>query len=115
MAKSAAHRQAVANAIGALGGKITFHSGDPGTTGANLIVTTPASATTTWGSATDDGTQATIQGSPVSMVVPVSTNVTHYGIWNGANFLRGQAMDGTIAVNGTSPVSVEHTPRTRYS
>ncbi|MEJ9080787.1 hypothetical protein WKY82_20425 [Gordonia malaquae] len=115
MAKTAAHRKAVADAIGGMGAKVTLHSADPGTTGANVISTTPASANTTWAAATDDGTQATAQGSAVNLQVPASTNVTHYGIWNGSTFLRGQALDATITVNAGGPIAVDVTPRTRYS
>ncbi len=115
MAKTAAHRKDVADAIGALGAKVTLHSGDPGTSGANLITTTPAAGNTTWGAATDDGTQATIQGSAVNLQVPASTNVTHYGVWNGSTFLRGQALDATITVNAAGPIAVDVTPKTKYS
>lgn len=115
MAKTAAHRKAVAEAIGGMGAKVTLHSADPGTTGANVISTTPASANTTWAAATDDGTQATIQGSAVNLQVPAGNAATHYGIWNGSTFLRGEVLNPSIIVNGTGAMGVDFTPRTKYS
>lgn len=114
MAKTAAHRKQVADLIAGTGAKITLHESDPGTTGAGLITTTPASGTTTWAAATDDGAKAQIVGSPVNLQVPASKTVTHYGVWNNNTFLRGEALDASITVNNTGPVAVDVTPRSTY-
>lgn len=114
MAKTADHRKQVAALIAGTGKKITLHSADPGTTGANIIATTPASADTTWGTATDDGTKAQVVGASVNLQVPASKNVTHYGIWNNDTFLRGEALDASITVNDNGPVAVDVTPRLTY-
>ncbi|WFN91464.1 hypothetical protein [Gordonia sihwensis] len=111
MAKTAAHRKQIADLIASLGAKITFHESDPGTTGAGLIATTPASGTTTWAAATDNGTESQVQGSAVPLLVPAGKTVSHYGIWNGSTFLRGEQLDSSIIVNGTGPVSVDVTPK----
>ncbi|MGB6246127.1 hypothetical protein [Gordonia sp. (in: high G+C Gram-positive bacteria)] len=114
MAKTPAHRKQVADLIAGLGTKVTFHSADPGITGANQIATTPASGTTVWAAATDDGTKATAAGTPVTLQVPASTTVSHYGIWNGSTFLRGGPFDASITVNANGPVNVDGTPRLTY-
>ncbi|GAB17473.1 hypothetical protein GOEFS_035_00040 [Gordonia effusa NBRC 100432] len=100
------------------GAKITAHSGDPGATGANLFASTPASFATAWGAAVDgagaDTGKAVSTGTTGDLLIPASTTVTHYGIWNGSTFLRGELLDGSITVNGT-PVLVRITPKTKYS
>lgn len=114
MAKTPDHRKQVADLIAGTGNKITLHESDPGLTGAGLITTTPASGTTTWQTATDDGTKATKAGSPVNLQVPASKTVTHFAVWNGSTFLRGQALDASITVNAGGPVAVDVTPRLTY-
>lgn len=118
MTATAAHQRAVCDLIAGTGNKVTLHSGDPGTTGANLITTTPASFTTTWGAAADgaggDAGKAVATGSAGTLQVPVSTTASHYGIWNGSTFLRGHALDSSITVNATGPVNVDVTPKTKY-
>ncbi|MFA4084251.1 hypothetical protein ONA92_21375 [Mycobacteroides salmoniphilum] len=117
MTATGAHQRAICDAITAAGVKITMHESDPGTTGAGLIATTPASGNTTWPAATDgtagDAGYAVSQGSPVTLQVPASKVVGWYGIWNGSTFLRGHAVDNPITV-GASPVSVDIPPRTRF-
>ncbi|OHU53504.1 hypothetical protein [Mycobacteroides chelonae] len=99
------------------GNKITAHESDPGTTGAGLIATTPASGTTTWPASADgtagDAGYAVSLGSPVTLQVPANKTVGWYGIWNGSTFLRGKALDTPITV-GANPVSIDITPKTRY-
>lgn len=111
--------RAVCDLIAGTGNKITLHSADPGTTGASQITTTPASANTTWGAAADgaggDTGKAVSQGSAVTLSVPASTTATHYGIWNGATFLRGNALDAGITVSAAGAVSVDVTPKIKYS
>lgn len=118
MAKTPAHMRAVCDLIAGTGNKITLHSADPGTTGASLVTTTPASANTTWGAAADgaggDAGKAVATGSVVNFTVPASTTASHYGIWNGATFLRGAALDAGITTGGAA-VSVDVTPKTKYS
>ncbi|MGH3956486.1 MAG: hypothetical protein ACRDTI_20870 [Mycobacterium sp.] len=117
MTATSAHQKTVCDAIAALGGKITLHSGDPGTTGANLITTSPASGTTTWGASADgaggDTGKAVATGSAVTLQVPASTTASHYGIWSGSTFLRGHALDASIATNANA-VNVDVTPKTKY-
>ncbi|MGB3707586.1 hypothetical protein [Gordonia sp. (in: high G+C Gram-positive bacteria)] len=118
MAKTAVHKRQVLDLITATGNTIKLHSADPGTTGASAIATTPASGNTTWAAAVDgsggDAGKASATGSKVTLQVPASTTVTHYGIYNGATFLRGEALDASITVNATGPVSVDVTPRSTY-
>lgn len=117
MTATDAHQISVLTDIIGKGNKITAHSGDPGTTGAALIATTPASATTTWGApaagAGGDAGYAVSQGTSVTFQGPASTAITHYGIWNGATFLRGHALDTPITI-GAAPVNFDITPKTRF-
>lgn len=117
MTATAVENRAGCDFVTGRGTKVTAHSGDPGVTGANLIATTPASGTTTWPAATDgsgsDAGYAVSTGSPVTLGIPPSTNVTHYGIWNGATFLRGKALDNPIVV-GSGATNVDITPKERF-
>lgn len=115
MAETDAEKIAMCNTRAGRGAKITYHSGDPGTTGANLITTTPTSATTTWGSAAMSGSDAVAVGSQVSMTVPASTNVTYYGVWNGSTFLRGKALDSSVSIGSGGSVPVAITPSCKYT
>lgn len=120
MTATAAHKRQVADATAGFGNKVTYHSGDPGTTGANLITTTPASANTTWAAAVDgaggDAGKAVATGSAVNLQVPASTVVAYYGVWNGSTFLRGEPMDsGGVTVNAGGPVPIDCTPKIKVS
>lgn len=114
MAKTAEHRKDVADFIASRGSDITLHEADPGTTGASKIATTPPAAATTWGTATDDGTVATKLGSAVTMTVPASKTVTHFGVWSGSKFVRGGTLDASITVGASGAVAVQVTPRLAY-
>ncbi|ORA64099.1 hypothetical protein [Mycobacteroides franklinii] len=112
-----AEKKAINDYRAGRGNKITLHSADPGTTGANLIATTPASFTTTWGasamgSGADTG-RAVAAGSAGALQVPASTTATHEGRWNGATFLGGSPLDASITANA-NPVSVDVTPKLKY-
>lgn len=80
---------AAVNGIAAAGAYISFHTADPGTTGASeMIGTRPA---TTWAAASG-GSRA---GSQVTVAVPGGTTITHWGIWSaptGGTFLYGAAL-----------------------
>lgn len=117
MAATSAHQKAICDFITSQGAKITLHSADPGTTGASLIATTPASGNTAWPASVDgaggDSGYAVATGSAVTLQAPAGSAPTHYGVWSGSTFLRGKALDTPITV-GASPVNVDVTPKTRY-
>jgi hypothetical protein len=70
---------AAVDAVAGLGTWISAHTGDPSTTGANEVAGgTYAREQTTWGSASS-GDRV---GSQVSIDIPASTTVTHWGIWS---------------------------------
>ncbi|QDM56849.1 hypothetical protein SEA_BEAVER_35 [Gordonia phage Beaver] len=116
MAKTSAHKRALAEASAAFGNRIKLHSGDPGTTGANLIATTPAHAATTWPSAVDgsgpDSGKALVIGSPVNLQIPPSTTATHYGIYSSGDvYLKGGELGtGPISSTSAGAVTIEVTP-----
>ncbi|AVM01871.1 hypothetical protein C6V83_18000 [Gordonia iterans] len=119
MAYTAPHRRACAEAIAALGAKITVHSGDPGTTGANRIGS--LEGTTTWAAAVDGPADpetgrptAECVGTPVAFTIPASTSCTHYGIWNGSTFLVGEKLTPGITVNSEGALPTTVTPRRRF-
>lgn len=114
MAETNAEKLAMCDIRAGRGNKITYHSSDPGTTGANLVATTPASANTTWGAAVIDGANAVSTGSQVTMTAPASASITHYGVWNGATFLRGKALDSAVTL-GAGAVLVGCTPKCIYT
>lgn len=98
--------KAAVDGIAAAGARISFHTGDPGATGASEVSGTGRPATT-WATATG-GTRT---GSKVSAPVPASTTVTHWGIWSaatGGTFLFGGSLSApeTFGSAGT----IEHTP-----
>lgn len=117
MAATAAENRAGCDFVTGRGNKITAHESDPGTTGAGLIATTPASGTTTWPSATDgsggDTGYGVSQGSPVTLQGPAGKTVGWYGVWSGSTFLRGHALDQSIVI-GSNPVNFDITPKARF-
>lgn len=66
------------NGIASAGTYISFHTGDPSTTGANEIAMTRPQ--TTWGTASN-GVRV---GSQVSASIGAGVTVTHWGIWSAA-------------------------------
>ena len=51
----------------------------------------------------------------MNLQVPAGNAATHYGIWSGGTFLRGEVLNPSIVVNGTGAMGVDFTPRTKYS
>jgi hypothetical protein len=97
---------AAVDAIAALGARISFHTADPGTTGANEISGTGRPATT-WGT-TSNGTKV---GSQVSAAISGSTTATHWGIWTaptGGVFLYGGALGAPESFGSAG--TLLHTP-----
>lgn len=110
-------RKATCDFRAARGAKITYHETDPGTTGANLIATTPASATTVWPGAViaGNGAYAESVGAQVVLNVPPGKTVGWVGVWNGTQFIRGYPLDGGGITIGAAAVPVAVTPRCRYA
>ena len=72
---------AAANGVAAAATYISAHTADPGTGGANEVAGgTYARQQTTWAAAS--GGSRT--GSQVSIPIPASTTVTHWGLWSAA-------------------------------
>lgn len=74
---------------------ISLHTASPGTTGAAEVTGGAyARVATTW-SAASGSSRA---GSPVTINVPASTTVTHFGIWSaasGGTYKRGGALSSS--------------------
>lgn len=75
--------------IATAGAYISAHTGDPSTTRANEVTGVSYSREeTTWGAASN-GSRV---GSQVTLDIPASTTVTHWGVWSaatGGTFLGG--------------------------
>lgn len=106
MAFTTAALNAAVDGVASAGNRISFHTADPGTTGANEISGTgrPASSFST----ASNGSRT---GSQVSAPIPASTTVTHWGIWtaaSGGTFLYG----GPLAASEVfgSAGTLLHTP-----
>lgn len=98
--------------IAAAAQRISFHTADPGTTGASEVSGTGRPATT-WAAAAADAVTGGRKrdGSEVSAPIPGGTTVTHWGLWtaaSGGTFKYGGALDApeTFGSAGT----IEHTP-----
>lgn len=82
---------------------ISLHTASPGTTGANEVVGgSYARVSSTWGSIS----AASVTGSQVTINVPASTTITHWGLWDagsGGNYYDGGALPAsqTYASAGT--------------
>lgn len=117
MTASDADNIAILDLIKARGNTIRLHSADPGTTGASVITTTPTSATTTWGTSAmgsgGDTGYAVCAGTAAQFTLPASTTATHYGVYNGATYLRGYPLDASLTSNAQA-VPVDMTPRHRH-
>lgn len=82
MAFTAAVLNAMIDAAATMGTYISAHTADPGTSGANEVTGgSYARQQTTWGSASN-GVRA---GTQVTIPIPVSTTVTHVGVWSAAS------------------------------
>jgi hypothetical protein len=97
MPYSDAGKNAAVNGIATAGTYISLHTADPGTTGASEVTGgTYARVQTTWATASA-GSRA---GSQVTLNVPASTTITHWGFWSAltsGTFIYG----GTLAANET--------------
>lgn len=97
MARTGATKETAALAVTGLGGWISLHTADPGTTGANEATGgSPAYARkqTTWTGGSSDGV---VTGSQVTIDVPAGT-YTHVGQWTastGGTFIQGAAITST--------------------
>lgn len=93
-----ATKEALASAYTALGSWISFHTGDPGTTGANEATGgSPAYARkqTTWTGGASDGASA---GSAVTADLPAGT-YAWIGLWSsssGGTFIDKSAIPSTV-------------------
>lgn len=97
------------NALAAAGTYISAHTADPGTTGTSEVTYASAGTRqqTTWGSASS-GDRV---GSQVTLAIPASTTVTHWGIWSAATagtFYGGFALGASEAFGSAG--SLLHTP-----
>lgn len=93
--------------VAAAGNRISFHTADPGTTGASEIAGTGRPATT-WSTSNTTGVKP---GSQVSAPIPAATAVTHWGIWSaasGGTFLGGFALAATETFGSAG--TIQHTP-----
>lgn len=112
----AAHRNACANAITALGNRIGLYAG------ATRVGTVYAD--TTWGGAATgtgpDSDKAVSTGTKVTITVPGGTvsngtTITRYGIFNGATLLRTNDLPVSLVVNdGSQAFQVDVTPVFKY-
>ena len=87
------------DALVALATSVSIHTGDPGTTGANEVtggIPAYARQTPTWGPAAAGQVAIT---AALTFDIPGGTSyvVTHWGLWNGATFLRGGTLGGTTS------------------
>lgn len=88
-----AARNAALDAIGAAASFISFHTGDPGTTGANEISNQVYSRQQTGWSPASTGSKV---GTPVTATVPAGITVTYWG-------LNSSSTAGTFFYGGQLP------------
>lgn len=111
MAFTSATKEAAALAVTALGGFISLHTADPGTTGTGEATGgTPAYARkqTTWAGGASDGSVA---GSQVTFDAVAGT-YTHIGIWTAATagtFVAGFALSAPVTLGAQGQVLVTPT------
>lgn len=116
MAATDAYKQAVANAVAALGASISLHAADPGTTGANEIAGGGyARKTTVWGAAAIVGSNAVVTGSTQRFDVEASDAALWYGVWNGGTFLYGRPLTPGVTMNAAGNGQIDVTPTYTYS
>lgn len=117
MSATDAHKKAIADAVGALGNSISIHSANPGTTGANEVAGSGyGRLPTVWGAAVigsgADAGKAVITGSALNFSLP-SGDAKYFGVWNGATFLRGEALTPGLTLTTAGQVTV--TPVYKYT
>lgn len=116
MAATNAYKQAVANAVGALGADLSLHSADPGTNGANELAGGGyARKTTVWGGAVITGGNAVITGSTQRFDVEANDSAQWYGVWSGATFLYGRPLTPGVTISAAGNGQVDVTPTYTYS
>jgi hypothetical protein len=99
-----AAREAAALAITALGDRISLHTADPGTTGANEASGgSYARQQTTWTGGSSDGS---VPGSQVAIPANPGT-YSHYGVWSsGGTFIGGTALSSAATLGSAGQVLV---------
>ena len=112
MATTNATKETAALAVTGLGGYISLHTADPGTTGASEATGgSPAYARklTTWTGGASDGSVA---GSEVTIDLAAGT-YTHFGVWTAATagtFIGGGSITSTtLAAQGQIKVTPTYT------
>lgn len=98
------------NGRAAAGARITFHTADPGPSGANEISGTGRPATT-WGAAEANGAGRKRVGSQVVAPIGAGVTVTHWGISSaatGGTFLGGWPLDAPETFGSAG--EIQHTP-----
>lgn len=104
----ASTKEALADAYVALADRISLHTGNPGTTGANEAAGGGyARATTVWGAdTTDDGVRA---GSQVTIAVPAGT-YTHVGLNKAdGSFFDGYVLPAPVTLSAAGEIKVTPT------
>lgn len=93
----------------ALGAYISLHTADPGTTGASEVVGgTYARVQTTWGTSTNGAKT----GSQVTLNIPASTTITHWGCWTAASagtYLAGGLLSSASAYTAAGTYNITPT------
>lgn len=121
MAATNAFKQAVADAVGALGATISLHSADPGTNGANELAGGGyAKKQTVWGAAVITGGNAVITGSTQRFDVEANDAALWYGVWSGTpgspgSFRYGRPLTPGVTINSAGNGQVDVTPTFTYS
>lgn len=111
MARTNAAKEAAAVAVTGLGGWLSVHTSDPGTTGANEATggtPTYARKQTTWTPGAADGVST---GSMVTIDVPPGT-YTHAGQWSAAvagTFVQGVAFPTPIVATEQGQINLTPT------
>jgi len=87
------------NAMAGAATYISAHTADPGTTGTSEVSGgSYARQQTTWAAAGSGATGGDRTGSEVSVNIPASTAITHWGLWSastGGTFYGGFALGAT--------------------
>lgn len=93
MPYTVAAENAAVTGVKNLGGHISLHTADPGSTGTSEVTGgTYARVLTTWGAVA----ASAVTGSSVVINVPSGTTITHWGLWSVAS-------GGTFIYGGTLP------------
>lgn len=79
------------------GNRVSLHSASPGTAGRNEI--SDGRQATVWGAAVmrDGGAEA--EGSECHFDIPAGVTCTHFGVWAGAEFLYGAAIEPSVTMD----------------